>query len=101
MDDLEQQLKAALKKTGPSPFFESKVLAAAARQARGHKLTLRMRWAAALAAAAMVVMGVSWQHERAVEEQARGQAAKARLMQALKITSAKLDEIQEKVDNRQ
>ncbi len=101
MDPLEQELKAALKKIDPSPFFESRVVAAANRQARARKTTLRMRWFTAILAMALVVIGVFWQHRRAVEEEARGQAAKARLMLALRITSAKLDEIQEKVDNRQ
>jgi hypothetical protein len=101
MDPLEQELKAALRKIDPSPFFESKVLAAANRQARERKTTLRMRWTTAIAAMVLVVTGVFWQHQRTVDEQARGQAAKARLMLALQITSAKLDEIQEKVDRVQ
>ncbi len=98
MDDLEQQLKAALGKTDPSPFFEAKVLAAAARQGRERRTAWRMRWVAATATVAMVVAGVFWQHQQAVEQQARGEAAKARLMLALKVTSAKLDEIRDRVD---
>jgi hypothetical protein len=101
MDPLEQELKAALRKIDPSPFFESKILAAANRQARQRKTNLRMRWSMAILALALVIAGVFWQHQRAVEEAARGQQAKARLMLALRITSAKLDEIQEKVDHRQ
>jgi hypothetical protein len=101
MDRLEQELKAALHQTDPSPFFEARVLAAAARQARDRKTTLRIRWGLAIVAMALVVMGVFWQQERSREEQARGQQAKARLILALHITSAKLDEIQEKVDHRQ
>ena len=101
MDDLEQQLKAALKKTDPSPFFESKVVAAGGRQSRERRTARRMRWAAAMSAMAMAIAGMFWQREQAVEEQARGKAAKAQLMLALKVTSAKLDEIREKVDNVQ
>jgi hypothetical protein len=101
MDPLEQELKAALRKIDPSPFFESKVLAAANRQALERKTNLRMRWSMAILALALVIAGVFWQQERAREEQAQGEAAKARLMMALRITSAKLDEIQEKVDHRQ
>jgi hypothetical protein len=100
MDRLEQELKAVLKKTEPSPFFEGRVLAAAGRQARGRTAKLRLRWASAMVAMALVVMGVFWQHQRDLE-QARGQEAKARLMLALRITGAKLDEIREKVDHRQ
>ena len=98
MDDLEQQLRDALRKSDPSPFFESKVLAAAGRQRRERRTAGRMRWVAAMATAAMVVAGVFWQHQQTVEEQARGEAAKARLMLALKVTSAKLDEIRDRVD---
>ncbi len=101
MDHLEQELTAALKKTDPSPFFEAKVLAAAARQARARKTTLRWRWFTAVMAMVLVMVGVFWQHQRAVEERARGEAAKARLMMALRITARKLDEIRERVDNRQ
>jgi hypothetical protein len=100
MDHLEQELKAALKKTDPSPFFEARVLAAANRQAGARKTTLRLRWFTAIVAMALVVMGVFWQHRQAVQERARGEAAKARLMLALRLTGAKLDEIREKVDNR-
>ena len=101
MDHLEQELNAALKKTDPSPFFEAKVLAAAARQARARKTTLRLRWFTAIAALALVIMGVFWQHRQAVEERARGEAAKEKLMLALRITAEKLDEIQEKVNHAQ
>lgn len=96
MDDLEQQLRDAFRKSDPSPYFESKVLAAAARRGRERRTAGRMRWVAAMAA--IVVAGVFWQHQHAVEEQARGEAAKARLMLALKVTSAKLDEIRDRVD---
>jgi hypothetical protein len=100
MDDLEQELRSAMRKTDPSPFFEAKVLAAAGRQARDRRAVLRTRWAAAMATAAMVITGAFWQYQH-VEEQARGEAAKARLMLALRVTSAKLDEIREKVDDAQ
>jgi hypothetical protein len=101
MDRLEQELKAVLKKTEPSPFFEARVVAAAGRQARGRRAALRFRWFSAILAMALVVMGVFWQQQQRYQERARGEAAKARLMLALRITGAKLDEIREKVDNRQ
>lgn len=99
MDDLEQELRAALKKTEPSPFFASRVIAAAGRQARERNTTWRIRWISAVTATVLVAAGGVWQHQRDLE-QARGEQAKARLMLALRLTSAKLDEIQEKV-NRQ
>jgi hypothetical protein len=101
MDHLERELRAVLKRSDPSPFFEAKVIAAASREARGRRSALGFRWASAILAMTLVVAGVFWQQERAAEERARGEAAKARLMLALRITSAKLDEIREKVDNRQ
>ena len=79
MDPLEQELKAALKKMDPSPFFESRVMAAANRQTLERKATLRMRWLTAILAMALVIIGVFWQHRRAVEEQARGQAGEGSL----------------------
>jgi hypothetical protein len=100
MDELERELKAALQRSDPSPFFEGKVLAAARRAEAGRRSAWRTRWTAVLATAAMLVAGVVWQHERDVER-ARGERAKAQLMLALKITSAKLNEIQQKVDHVQ
>lgn len=97
MDDLEQKLKAALRKIDPSPGFESKVLAAAGRGKRERRtFGLGFKWTAALAAAAMLAVGIFRE-----QEHARGELAKARLMQALKLTSAKLQQIQQKVDNAQ
>lgn len=104
MDDLERQLRTALQRQEPSAFFESKVLAAARREEQGRRSAWRTRWTAALATAAMLAAGVVWQHQRDVEEKAeraRGEAAKAQLMRALKITSAKLQEIQQKADQEQ
>jgi hypothetical protein len=64
----------------------------------------RIRWASTVAATAMVVSGVVggvvWQHERTVafnEDRAAGEAAKARLELALRITSVKLQKIGQRV----
>jgi hypothetical protein len=100
MDDLERELRAALERRDPSPFFEGKVVAAARRAESGRRSAWRTRWTAALATAAMLVAGVVWQHQRELER-ARGEAAKAQLMLALRITSAKLQEIQQKVGHVQ
>lgn len=95
MDDLEQQLKSALRKSDPSPGFEAKVLRAAAKHRGASWFGFRLSAAAAIAA--MVMAGIAWQQR----EQARGEEAKARLMLALKVTGAKLEQIQEKVDHTQ
>ena len=57
MDDLEKQLKEALSRKEPSPFFEARVLGAAKRQAKEHRASSRMWWASAIAAALLIVTG--------------------------------------------
>jgi anti-sigma factor RsiW len=98
MDDFERQIKEALAKKDPSPFFEARVLAAVKRQARENRASARMWWASAMAAVLLLVTGSAWQHERTVREQAAGKDAKARLELALKITSVKLQRISMKVE---
>jgi hypothetical protein len=98
MDDFERQLKEALAKKEPSPFFEARVLGAVKRQGRERRASARMWWASAVAAALLVMSGSAWEYERGVREQAAGQQAKARLELALKITSVKLQKISRKVE---
>lgn len=100
MDDFEKQLRNALAKKEPSPFFEARVLGAARRQARERQASARMWWASALAAVLIMVAGLAWQHQRSerVREEAAGREAKARLELALKITSVKLQKISQKVE---
>jgi len=98
MDDFEQQIKDALAKKEPSPFFETRVLGAVKRQAREHRASSRMWWASAVAAVLLLVTGSAWQHSRTVREEAAGKEAKARLELALKITSVKLQRISRKVE---
>jgi hypothetical protein len=97
-DDFEKQLKLALAKKEPSPFFEARVLGAVKRQQREHRASARMWWASAVAAALLVMSGSAWQYERNAKEEAAGKAAKARLELALKITSVKLQKISMKVE---
>ena len=98
MDDFEKQLRDALARKEPSPFFESRVLGAVKRQQRERRTSGRMWWASAIAAALLVMTGSAWQYERGVREQAAGQEAKASLELALKITSVKLQKISRKVE---
>jgi hypothetical protein len=99
MDDFEKQIKEALAKQDPSPFFEARVLGAVKRQARERRASLRMWWASAVVAMLLVVTGSAWQqHQKAVREEAAGKEAKARLELALKITSVKLQRISRKVE---
>lgn len=98
MDDFEKQIKDALARKDPSPFFEARVLGAVKRQAREHRASSRMWWASAIAAVLLMITGGAWQHERNVREEAAGMEAKARLELALKITSVKLQRITRKVE---
>lgn len=98
MDDFETELKEALAKQAPSPFFEARVLAAARRQSVERRASLRMWWASAIAAVVLVVTGSTWQYQRTVREQVAGKEAKAQLELALKITSVKLQRISRKVE---
>lgn len=98
MDDFEKQIKDALARKEPSPFFEARVLGAAKRQAREHRASSRMWWASAVAAALLLMTGGAWEHQRTVREEAAGKDAKARLELALKITSVKLQRISRKVE---
>lgn len=105
MDDLERQLREALAREEAPAWFEAKVMAAVAteRQRRPFWARLfgsaRLRIAtAALAGAAVVVSGVAWHQEREARERAAGEAAKARLELALKITRVKLRIIERKLN---
>ena len=83
MEELEQHLKAVLHRIDPPPGFEARAVRRRSRPS--------LKWAAALATAAMIVAGVYWQ----------GEIAKERVMVALKLTGTKLQQIQEKVDHAQ
>ena len=104
MDDLEQQLRNALARKDAPDWFEAKVMAAIRRdgalpsQRHARRPILRWRLATALLATVLVIGGVTWRHERAVEERAAGEAAKARLELALKITRVKLQRIEQKLN---
>ena len=98
MDDFEKQIKDALARKDPSPFFEARVLGAVKRQAQERRASSRMWWASAVAAMLLVISGSAWQHERNMREEQAGKEAKARLELALKITSVKLQRISRKVE---
>jgi hypothetical protein len=98
MPDFEKQLKEALARKEPSPFFEARVLGAVKRQAKERRASARMWWASAIAAGLLLIAGSEWQHQRNVREEAAGREAKARLELALKITSVKLQRISRKVE---
>lgn len=101
MENLEEQLKNALARKDAPAWLEAKVMAATRElpqrgsvwQSLAHGG--RVRWASAVAVIALAVSGIAWQHQRAVSERAAGEAAKARLELALRITSTKLRKIEQ------
>ena len=106
MEDLEQQLKNALARKDAPDWLEAKVLAAAAREPERRLgwrpqwlFSGRLRWVSAVLAVAVVISGVTWQHERSVRERAAGEDAKARLELALRITSTKLRKIEQRLND--
>ncbi len=120
MDDLERHLKDALAREEAPAGFEARVMSAvnqAAESSRGRarpRFGERPRWQWIFATAAAVVVigvGTEWEHHAAVErvkaahfemehinaDREAGQAAKAQLQLALRITSTKLEEIQQRI----
>jgi hypothetical protein len=93
MEDLERQLKDALARKEQPPAFEAKVFAAI--HAGQSKSWAFWRWEAL--AASVLALAAFGAHQHAVRERAAGEAAKARLQLALKITVAKLSKIQQTV----
>ena len=114
-EDLERELANALSRREPPPWLESKIMAALERAPEPEpkpgfwervRAGAKMRWVSAALAGSLVVTGVAWQLERAAQERAaqerlEGEAAKARLEQALQITSVKLRKIQQVVNAMQ
>jgi hypothetical protein len=100
MEDFEQQLRNALARKEQPPSFEAKVFAAIATRQSGRRIL--WRWMAPALAAVILIAALatsgSWvRHEREVQERAAGEAAKARLQIALKITVTQLSKIQQTV----
>ena len=94
MEDFERQLRDALTRKEQPPAFEAKVFAAIAE--RASRRPVSWRWEA-LAASVLALAVFGAQHERTVHERAAGEAAKARLQLALKITVTELAKIQKTV----
>jgi len=98
MEDLEKQLKSAFQKQDAPEWFEARVMAAAKRAEGEKKSRPRWQWLVATAMAGVIAVGVGVEHQREVKERAAGEAAKAQLELALKITSVKLQKIQQKLN---
>jgi hypothetical protein len=95
MEDFEQQLRNALGRKEQPASFEARVFAAVARRRSGRSIF--WRWAAEVAAVIVIVGGFWVRHQGEVRERVAGEAAKARLQVALKITVMELSKIQRTV----
>lgn len=99
MTDFEDQLRRALARREPSADFTARVVARATRStSRGFPAQWRA-WAAAGIAASFLVggLGIDWQRQ----QQERGLEARAQLLQAMQITSSKLQRIQKRVQGEE
>lgn len=94
-DDLESQLRAALRPVEP-PDLRGRVLAElrAPRPRRGG-----LWWGAGLAASLLLTLGV-YSHVQTVRETAAGLEARREVLQALRVTHQKLDLAYQSVKDR-
>ncbi len=97
MTEFEDQLRRALERKEPSADFAARVVARATEVKRPIAWPNWRSWAAAAIAASLCLggVGLEMEHRRQVREQ--GEAARAQLIQAMHITSNKLQKIQKKV----
>ena len=107
MKDLENELRAALRRREPPAGFTKRVLArieAAHAPKPGWRQVMAalfripsLRWAAAgVMACVLLTLGIA-HYRRVQQERAAGEAAKAQVMQALRIASNKLNVTMKKV----
>ena len=95
--DFEDQLRSTLERKEAPPDFAARVTAEARRRStRAGVWAHRRRWIAVPVAASLVALVIGLEQQRERRER-QGEAAKAQLMQALQITSGKLDRIHKKV----
>jgi hypothetical protein len=95
MTPFEQQLKQALARQQPSADFTQRVLSQLSPPKKQPNPWLSWRLATAAAAACLVVGGAAYQqHERHLQ----GEAAKQKLLLALRITGSKLHQAEQRVN---
>jgi hypothetical protein len=102
-DDLDNQLRKALRRVDPGEDFTARVLAQAESEAsKVHKHAAlkvsRLVWLPAAVAACLVVV-VAVTHFRQQRQEEKGLAARDQVMEALRVTSDKLDLAYEIVNN--
>ena len=96
MRELDDELRHVLRREPPPPRFAARVVSRASRrQSPPPRFT---RWLAAAALVAAIAGGVQYrQFVTARAERAAGEAAKAQVIQALRITAGKLQMVRAKV----
>jgi len=117
MKPLEDELRRALQRRDPPGGFAERMMARVEQQAgaRGSEgVKPRWRWApwvlwtgfgrrvpialAAVAAALALTVSISvWREHRIQEQRREGEAARAQVLEALRITSVKLNRVRERV----
>jgi hypothetical protein len=101
MTEFEDQLRRALERKEPSADFTARVMARATQSKRPLAwVSWRVNWRpwAAIGVAASLclgALGLEMEHRR--RERVQGEAARAQLIQAMRITSAKLQHIHKRV----
>lgn len=95
--DFESQMRAALTRRDPSPDFTRRVLAAAKERELRNGSGWRS-WAAGMIAASLLIAGVGLADLEQYRQRRRAAEAHAQLVQALRITSAKLNQIEKKME---
>jgi hypothetical protein len=106
-DRLTDELRKVLRRQEPPTGFEERVLARVSLQSKREtglagwfrlpamRLPLMARWAATAALCLVVAAGVHYENER--QERIQGEAAKVKLMQALRVAGTELQAVREKV----
>jgi len=91
---LDRLLKEAMRRQDPPVGFEARVLGMTRRRTTSWKPWL------AIAATLIIGGGLGWQVDQERRDRVQGEAAKAKLELALRITSAKLQKIQKTIEAR-
>jgi hypothetical protein len=97
MTDFEDQLRRALERKDPSADFAARVMARATQAKKPVAWVNWRSWTAVGIAASLCLgaLGLEVEHRRRLEQE--GLAARAQLIQAMHITSAKLRRIHKRV----
>jgi hypothetical protein len=99
MTPFEEKLKASLARQEPSAGFTARVLSQVSARKAPPRKAVSWRLAVAAAATFLVVGGAAYrQYDRQHERQIQGEAAKHKLLLALRIAGSKLQQTQDRVN---